>query len=50
VTGTPPIANPGYNPGIGVGSAVLLDEATVGQFWIDLRDGSREPGVPVGGL
>jgi LCP family protein required for cell wall assembly len=50
VTGTPPIANPGYNPGTGVGSTVLLDEETVGQFWVDVRDGSLEPGSTVGGL
>jgi anionic cell wall polymer biosynthesis LytR-Cps2A-Psr (LCP) family protein len=50
VTGTPPIANPGYNPGNGVGSTVLLDEDTVGQFWTDLREGSFEPGSTVGGL
>jgi LCP family protein required for cell wall assembly len=50
VTGTPPIANPGYDPGTGVGSTVLLDEDTVGQFWTDLRDGNFEPGSTVGGL
>ncbi len=50
VTGTPPIANPGYDPGTGVGSTVLLDEETVGQFWADVRDGRFEPGSTVGGL
>ncbi len=50
VTGTPPIANPGYDPGTGVGSTVLLDEEKVGQFWIDIRDGNLEPGSKVGGL
>ncbi len=50
VTGTPPIANPGYDPGTGVGSTVLLDEETVGQFWADVRDGGFEPGSTVGGL
>lgn len=49
VTGTPPIANPGYNPGGGVGSTVLLaDDAD--QFWVDVRDGDLEPGSTVGGL
>lgn len=49
VTGTPPIANPGYNPGNGVGSTVLLaDDA--GQFWGEVRDGDLEPGSTVGGL
>lgn len=50
VTGTPPIADPGYNPGTGIGSTVLLDEDTVDQFWSDLRDGRFEPGSTVGGL
>ena len=50
VTGTPPIADPGYNPGNGVGSAVLLDEDTVGQFWVDIRDGNYDAGTTVGGL
>ncbi|MCA5892781.1 LCP family protein [Isoptericola sp. NEAU-Y5] len=50
VTGTPPIADPGYNPGNGVGSSVLLDEETVGQFWADVRDGNLEPGSTVGGM
>ena len=49
VTGTPPIANPGYNPGGGVGSTVLLAE-DADQFWADLRDGNLEPGSTVGGL
>ncbi|WP_277209668.1 LCP family protein [Isoptericola croceus] len=49
VTGTPPIANPGYNPGGGVGSTVLLaDDAD--QFWVDIREGNLEPGSTVGGL
>ncbi|GAA1710589.1 hypothetical protein GCM10009809_03680 [Isoptericola hypogeus] len=50
VTGTPPIADPGYDPGTGVGSTVLLDEETVGQFWTDVRDGNLEAGSTVGGL
>lgn len=50
VTGTPPIADPGYNAGDGSGSSVLLDPETVGQFWTDLRDGKLEPGSEVGGL
>ncbi|AEG45129.1 LCP family protein [Isoptericola variabilis] len=50
VTGTPPIANPGYDPGTGVGSTVLLDEDEIDQFWADLRDGAFEPGSTVGGL
>ncbi|MCK0117814.1 LCP family protein [Isoptericola sp. S6320L] len=49
VTGTPPIADPGYNPGNGVGSTVLLTE-DVDTFWADLRDGNLEPGSTVGGL
>jgi len=50
VTGTPPIADPGYDPGTGVGSTVLLDEDKVDQFWADVRDGDLEPGSTVGGL
>ncbi|WP_407316869.1 LCP family protein [Isoptericola halotolerans] len=49
VTGTPPIADPGYNPGNGVGSTVLLSE-DADQFWVDVRDGELEPGSTVGGL
>jgi LCP family protein required for cell wall assembly len=45
VTGTPPIASLGYNPGTGVGSTVLLGpEEAVARFWTDLRDGKLEPG------
>ncbi|MBL0885882.1 LCP family protein [Myceligenerans indicum] len=45
VTGTPPIASLGYNPGNGVGSTVLLGpEEELAQFWTDLRDGNLEPG------
>ncbi|MFE5292874.1 LCP family protein [Isoptericola sp. NPDC056618] len=50
VTGTPPIANPGYDPGTGVGSTVLLDEDKVDQFWADVRDGELDPGSTVGGM
>ncbi|MCK9794970.1 LCP family protein [Isoptericola sp. 4D.3] len=50
VTGTPPIADPGYNPGTGIGSAVLLDEEKTEQFWTDVRDGELDPGSTVGGL
>ncbi|GAA4720605.1 hypothetical protein GCM10023216_06970 [Isoptericola chiayiensis] len=49
VTGTPPIADPGYNPGGGVGSTVLLSD-DADQFWVDVRDGELEPGSTVGGL
>ncbi|WP_253691581.1 LCP family protein [Cellulosimicrobium protaetiae] len=49
VTGTPPISNPDYRPGGNVGSTVQLDPETVGQFWVDVRDGNLPPG-PVGGL
>lgn len=49
VTGTPPIADPGYNPGGGVGSTVLLSE-DADAFWVDLRDGNLTPGEQVGGL
>ncbi|ANC32819.1 LCP family protein [Isoptericola dokdonensis] len=49
VTGTPPIADPGYNAGDGSGSTVLLaDDADA--FWVDVRDGDLEPGTTVGGL
>ncbi|PFG44092.1 LytR family transcriptional attenuator [Isoptericola jiangsuensis] len=48
VTGTPPIADPGYDAGDGSGSTVLLsDDAPA--FWVDVRDGNLEPGT-VGGL
>ncbi|SKC36293.1 LCP family protein [Krasilnikoviella flava] len=50
VTGTPPIADPGYDPGTGVGSTVLLDEDKVDQFWADVRDGELKPGATVGGM
>jgi LCP family protein required for cell wall assembly len=50
VTGTPPIADPGYDPGTGVGSTVLLDEDKTAQFWSDVRDGELEPGSTVGGM
>ncbi|MFE6971705.1 LCP family protein [Isoptericola sp. NPDC057653] len=50
VTGTPPIENPGYNPGTGVGSTVLLDADKTEKFWADVRDGNLEPGSTVGGL
>jgi len=50
VTGTPPIADPGYDPGTGVGSTVLLDEDKVDQFWADVRDGELKPGSTVGGM
>lgn len=49
VTGTPPISNPDYRPG-DAGSTVQLDPETVGQFWVDVRDGNLEPGSTVGGL
>lgn len=45
VTGTPPIASLGYNPGTGIGSTVLLGpDEDVAQFWTDLREGNLEPG------
>ncbi len=49
VTGTPPIADPGYNPGNGVGSTVLLSD-DADQFWSDVLSGDLEPGSTVGGL
>lgn len=49
ITGTPPISNPDYRPGGNVGSTVQLDPETVGQFWLDIRDGNLPPGQ-VGGL
>ncbi|MEN5075640.1 LCP family protein, partial [Isoptericola cucumis] len=48
VTGTPPIADPGYDPGTGVGSTVLLSDDAE-SFWADVRDGDLEPGT-VGGM
>ncbi|MFC8598510.1 LCP family protein, partial [Isoptericola sp. NPDC057191] len=50
VTGTPPIADPGYDPGTGVGSTVLLDADKTDKFWADVRDGELEPGSTVGGM
>ncbi|MFD6178684.1 MULTISPECIES: LCP family protein [unclassified Isoptericola] len=50
VTGTPPIADPGYDPGTGVGSTVLLDPDKTDKFWADVRDGDLEPGSTVGGM
>lgn len=45
VTGTPPIASLGYNPGNGAGSTVLLGpEEAVTKFWTDLREGNLSPG------
>ncbi|MCR1984591.1 LCP family protein, partial [Cellulosimicrobium cellulans] len=49
ITGTPPISNPDFRPGGNVGSTVQLDPETVGQFWVDVRDGNLAPGQ-VGGL
>lgn len=49
VTGTPPIADPGYDPGTGVGSTVLLSDDAE-QFWADVRDGNLEAGSTVGGM
>jgi LCP family protein required for cell wall assembly len=49
VTGTPPIADPGYRAGDGSGSSVLLSDDAP-QFWADVRDGELEPGSTVGGL
>lgn len=49
ITGTPPISNPDYRPGGNVGSTVQLNPETVGQFWVDIRDGNLPPGQ-VGGL
>ncbi|WP_340698361.1 LCP family protein [Cellulosimicrobium funkei] len=49
ITGTPPISNPDFRPGGNVGSTVQLDPETVGQFWVDIRDGNLAPGQ-VGGL
>ncbi|WP_418276157.1 LCP family protein [Isoptericola jiangsuensis] len=49
VTGTPPIADPGYRAGDGSGSSVLLSD-DADEFWVDVRDGELEPGSTVGGL
>ncbi|MGO1179779.1 LCP family protein [Cellulosimicrobium funkei] len=49
ITGTPPISNPDFRPGGNLGSTVQLDPETVGQFWVDIRDGNLAPGQ-VGGL
>lgn len=40
--GTPPISNPDFRPG-NIGSTVLLDPATLDQFWLDVRDGNLPP-------
>lgn len=49
VTGTPPIASLDYRVD-GVGSCVLLDPDTIGQFWADIETGSYAPGTTVGGV
>ncbi|WP_297084822.1 LCP family protein [uncultured Demequina sp.] len=49
VTGTPPIASMGHSVQ-GVGSTVLLDPATIDQFWEDIADGAYAPGTEVGGV
>ncbi|MHA7618619.1 LCP family protein [Cellulosimicrobium cellulans] len=49
ITGTPPISNPDFRPGGNLGATVQLDPETVGQFWVDIRDGNLAPGQ-VGGL
>ncbi|WP_402466830.1 LCP family protein [Isoptericola aurantiacus] len=49
VTGTPPIADPGYDPGTGVGSTVLLSDDAE-KFWAKMADGDLKPGTTVGGL
>ncbi|WP_125774518.1 LCP family protein [Antribacter gilvus] len=48
ITGTPPISSMDYRPG-NVGSTVQLNPETVGQFWVDVRDGNLAPGQ-VGGV
>ena len=49
VMGTPPISNLDFRPG-GIGSAVQLDPATIGQFWNDVETGNLQPGrVGLGG-
>jgi LCP family protein required for cell wall assembly len=49
ITGTPPISNPNYRPGGGIGSTVLLDPEASPTFWTSIRDGNLPPGQ-VGGL
>ena len=38
-----------FRPGGNLGATVQLDPETVGQFWVDIRDGNLAPGQ-VGGL
>ena len=40
--GTPPISDPDYRPG-NIGSTVLLDPATINQFWAEVRNGTIPP-------
>ncbi len=49
VTGTPPIATIDYRVE-GVGSCVLLDPDTIGEFWAQIAAGTFAPGTKVGGL
>ncbi|NTV39721.1 MAG: LytR family transcriptional regulator [Demequinaceae bacterium] len=49
VTGTPPIASLDYRVD-GVGSCVLLDPETIGEFWAQIGAGTYAPGTKVGGL
>ncbi|MFC7405047.1 LCP family protein [Georgenia alba] len=42
ITGTPPIADPDYQPG-GIGSTILLDEERTPEFFERLRDGELRP-------
>ena len=48
VTGTPPLATLDYRVD-GVGSTVLLDPATIDEFWRKIANGELPPG-PVGGV
>ncbi|WP_291378310.1 LCP family protein [Demequina sp.] len=49
VTGTPPIASINHRVE-GVGSTVLLDPDTIGEFWRTIADGGYAPGTQVGGI
>ncbi|NYI41154.1 LCP family protein [Demequina lutea] len=49
VTGTPPIATIDYQVA-GVGSCVLLDPKTVGEFWTQIAAGTYAPGTHTGGI
>ncbi len=49
VTGTPPISSIDYRVD-GVGSCVLLNPDTIGEFWAQIAAGTYAPGTKVGGV